>query len=58
MKDGNRKNLPTLKANRKELERVCKTLKLLQQQSPEKINNVHTQTLETIENSMEILNAK
>ena len=58
MKDGNRKNLPTLKANRKELERVCKTLKLLQKQSPEKINNVHTQTLETIENSMEILNAK
>ena len=54
MKDGDLKNLPTLKANRKEMERVCSTLKRLPK---EKINNVHRVTLETIEKAMEILNA-
>jgi hypothetical protein len=55
MKDGDLKNLPTLQANRKEMERVCSTLKRLPK---EKINNVHRVTLETIEKAMEILNAQ
>lgn len=55
MKDGDLKNLPTLKANRKEMERVCSTLKRLPK---EKTNNVHKVTLETIEKAMEILNAQ
>ena len=53
--DGDLKNLPTLKANRKEMERVCSTLKRLPK---EKTNNVHKVTLETIEKAMEILNAQ
>jgi|TARA_Y100000289_G_C3905419_1_gene141623 hypothetical protein len=55
MKDGDLKNLPTLQANRKEMERVCSTLKRLPK---EKTNNVHKVTLETIEKAMEILNAQ
>ncbi len=54
MQSGDFKNLPTLKGNRKEMERVCSTLKRLPK---EKTNNVHKVTLETIEKAMEILNA-
>ena len=53
MKGGNLDNLPTLKANKKEMMRVCATLKGLPK---EKINDVHRATLETIEKGMEIIN--
>ena len=53
MKGGNLENLPTLKANKKEMMRVCATLKGLPK---EKINDVHRATLETIEKGMEIIN--
>lgn len=55
MKDGNLDNLPTLKANKKEMMRVCATLKKLPE---EKINAVHEKTLEVIKQAMEIINAQ
>ena len=55
MKDGDLKNLPTLNANKKEMERVCSSIKRVPK---EQINDVHTKTSEVIESAMKILFSK
>ena len=59
MKDGNLKNLPTLKANRKEMERVCASIKNRDETKiiPPQVQEIHNKTLQTIQQAMEIINA-
>ena len=59
MKDGDLKNLPTLKANKKEMERVCLSIKnkdIMNKFIPPQVEKIHNKTLETIQQAMEIIN--
>jgi hypothetical protein len=59
MKDGNLKNLPTLKANRNEMERVCASIRNRDETKiiPPQVKEIHKKTLDTIQQAMEIINA-